>query len=67
MTAFFFNLPNLIVAEIFIRSRQRRLSTAVNVLSSLVLLLMTVFLLTRTYYFTKFYWGPAIVGWFSGK
>ena len=65
--AFFFYLPNLVVAEIFIRSRQRRLSAALNILSSLVLLLMTLFLLTGTYYFTKFYWGPAIVGWFSGK
>lgn len=63
--AFFFYLPNLLVAELFIRSGERRLSPALNIGASVILLLMTLFLLTGTYYFTKFYWGPAILGWFS--
>ena len=64
--AFFFYLPNLLVAEVFIRSRTFRTSPVLNLISALVLLFMTAFLMTGTYYFTKFYWGPAIVGWFSG-
>lgn len=63
--AFFFYLPNLLVAEIFIRSRKRRLSPVLNWLSSLVLLLMTSFLLLGTYFFTAYYWGPAIMKWFQ--
>jgi len=63
--AFFFYLPNLLVAEIFIRNRRYKIAPFVNVLSALVLLFMTGFLLLGTYYFTKFYWGPAIIGWFS--
>ena len=63
--AFFFYLPNLAVAEAFIRAKSRKTPVAVNLLSALVLLLMTGFLLLGTYYFTKFYWGPAIMGLFS--
>lgn len=61
--AFFFYIPNLFVAEVFIRSYKFKTSAIVNLISSLVLVLMTGFLLIGTYYFTKFYWGPAIVQW----
>lgn len=64
--AFFFYLPNLLVAEVFIRSRRLQTASWLNLLSSLLLLAMTAFLMIGTYYFTKFYWGPAIVGWLSG-
>lgn len=64
--AFFFYLPNLLVAEIFIRNRQYKISPIINVLSTVLLLCMTGFLLLGTYYFTKFYWGPAIIGWIFG-
>lgn len=61
---FFFYIPNLIVAEIFIRSQNtRRMSMWLNLAFTLVLWAMTGFLLLGTYYFTKFYWGPAIVEW----
>jgi uncharacterized membrane protein len=64
--AFFFYLPNLLVAEIFVRSGARRKMPAlVNVMAIIILLLMTGFLLVGTYYFTKFYWGPAIINWLS--
>lgn len=65
--AFFFYLPNLVVAELFIRSSAgttRR--TFFNIFSSVLLIAMTAFLLIGTYYFTKFYWGPAIIGWIKG-
>ncbi len=64
--AFFFYIPNLFVAEIFIRSRKAMSNSFLNILSSLMIVFMTTFLVLGTYYFTKLYWGPAIVGWFSG-
>lgn len=63
--AFFFYIPNLVVAEVFIRQRKYNAPAVVNILSALLLLLMTGFLLTGTYFFTKFYWGPAIIGMFG--
>lgn len=62
--AFFFYIPNLIVAEIFIRSQNKRQTSFwLNLVFTIILLSMTSFLLLGTYYFTKLYWGPAIVGW----
>ncbi|MPR32431.1 DUF2306 domain-containing protein [Salmonirosea aquatica] len=64
--AFFFYIPNLLVAEVFIRSLRYKTSAVLNVLSALVLLLMITFLVVGTYYFTKIYWGPAILSWIMG-
>jgi hypothetical protein len=64
--AFFFYLPNLLVAELFIRrTRNKKTAPWLNVFSSVLLLGMIYFLLVGTYYFTKYYWGPAIAGWFA--
>ncbi|HVF81860.1 MAG TPA: DUF2306 domain-containing protein [Flavisolibacter sp.] len=65
--AFFFYLPNLLVAEVFIRSRSRKASVLLNAFSTLMVLVITAFLLVGTYFFTKFYWGPAILRWISGS
>jgi hypothetical protein len=65
--SFFFYIPNLLLAEVFIRSRHYRTSPLLNLFSAFLLLLMTAFLVVGTYYFTKFYWGPAIVSWLSGS
>jgi uncharacterized membrane protein len=62
--AFFFYLPNLLVAEVFIRLGKRRTPPIVNFLTAFVLLLLTGFLVLGTYYFTKMLWGPAIVDLF---
>lgn len=59
--AFFFYLPNLLLAEMFIRSQGRRSSPALRVMSSAVLNVVTVVVLVGTYYFTRYYWGPGIV------
>lgn len=64
--AFFFYLPNLLVVEIFLRARNYNASPALKMAASLVLLLATGFLLTGTYFFTRYYWGPAITGWLFG-
>lgn len=59
--AFFFYLPNLIVAEAFIQGRKLAAAPALRVLAALVLLLATGFVALGTFYFTKFYWGPPIL------
>jgi uncharacterized membrane protein len=59
--AFFFYLPNLLVAEVLIRSRGGIRSPALRFGAAGVLSIATLFLLVGTYYFTRYYWGPAIV------
>ncbi|SEL39619.1 DUF2306 domain-containing protein [Parapedobacter koreensis] len=61
--AFFFYIPNLLVAELFIRPRTYRTSPVINGFCTVALLLITFFLLTGTYYFIKFYWGRPILDW----
>ena len=62
--SFFFYIPNLMVAEIFIRAQNKRKTALwLNLVFVVVLLAMTGFLLLGTYYFTEFYWGPAIMDW----
>lgn len=59
--AFFFYLPNLLVAEAFIRARRITAPPALKLVSAGALIGATGFLLLGTYYFTRFYWGPAIL------
>ncbi|MBA4849329.1 DUF2306 domain-containing protein [Emticicia sp. BO119] len=62
--AFFFYIPNLLVAEIFIRSQNKsKTSLWLNLFFILVLWCVISFLLLATYYFTKLYWVPAILEW----
>ena len=65
--AFFFYIPNLLVVEAFVRAGDYKLSPALRLSASLVLLLATGFLLLGTYYFTQYYWGPAILSWVSSS
>ena len=64
--AFFFYLPNLLVVELFVRSQKGNRTALYNYGVAFILLLTTGFLGLGTYYFTKMYWGPAIVGWLMG-
>ncbi|MFV3127436.1 DUF2306 domain-containing protein [Niveispirillum sp. KHB5.9] len=59
--AFFFYLPNLVVAEMFIRARGATAPGFVRVGAAAVLLVATGFVALGTFYFTKFYWGPPIL------
>ncbi len=59
--AFFFYLPNLLVAEIFIGHYQIVKTKTAKGIATLVLCVGTAFLVLATYFFTKEYWGPAIV------
>ncbi|MEM9544794.1 MAG: DUF2306 domain-containing protein [Bacteroidota bacterium] len=59
--SFFFYIPNLLVAEIFI-GRYAIMKTKVAKLGGIcAILLTTTFLILATYYFTKELWGPAIL------
>lgn len=64
---FWFYLPNLFLAEIFIRRNvlDQIRNTWVTVFTSLVLLTASFFIVVGTYYFTLYYWGPAILTWFN--
>ena len=61
--AFFFYLPNLLVVEILLRARAYSAAPALRLVAASALLLATGFLGIGTYYFTLYYWGPAIVKW----
>ena len=58
---FFFYVPNLLIVEALIRAPAAQLSSATRVSLSALYVLATGFLWLGTYYFTKLYWGPAII------
>ncbi|GAB3266915.1 DUF2306 domain-containing protein [Larkinella harenae] len=64
--AFFFYIPNLVVVEAYIRARAYRASPWLRLVAASMLLGATGFLVIGTYYFTLYYWGPAIMGWITG-
>ena len=64
--AFFFYVPNLLVVEAFVRAGDYKLSPGLRLVASFVLLSATAFLILGTYYFTQYYWGPAILSWITG-
>lgn len=64
--SFFFYLPNLLVVEIFLRVRDDKAPAFLKFSGSVVFLLATGVLLLGTYYFTRFYWWPAISQWLFG-
>jgi hypothetical protein len=59
--AFLFYVPNLIVAEAFIRARQRQARPGFQMMAALCLAGVAAFLAFSTYIFTKFHWGPPIL------
>jgi uncharacterized membrane protein len=59
--AFFFYLPNLLIAELFIRARRGSAPPVLRLAAAGVLTAATGFLLLGTYFFTRYLWGPAIV------
>ena len=65
--AFFFYIPNLLVVDLYVRAGSYQASPLLRLSASLVLLLATGFLLLGTYYFTLYYWGPAILNWVTGR
>lgn len=62
---FTFFLPNLAVAEMFIRANGSRAGVAGRAAASVGLLASASFVILATYFFTTYAWGPAIVGRFA--
>lgn len=61
LMAFFFYVPNLLVVEAYVRARRRAAPPALKLAAAGALIGAAGFLLSGTYFFTKFYWGPAII------
>lgn len=60
--AFFFYVPNLLIAELFIRAMPSNLAPVVKASVAVLLNLATTVVLLGTYYFARYYWGPGILG-----
>jgi hypothetical protein len=61
LMAFFFYVPNLLVVEALIRAPRASMSATARWTATAAFSGATLFLVLGTYYFTKFYWGPAIL------
>jgi predicted membrane protein DUF2306 len=59
--AFFFYVPNLLVVEALIRAPRAAMSNGLRWTAAVAFSCATAFLVLGTYFFTKFYWGPAIL------
>jgi hypothetical protein len=59
--AFFFYVPNLLLVELLLRSSRKETRPGVRLAASAAFVVATGFLLLGTFYFTKLYWGPAIL------
>jgi len=58
---FWFYIPNLLVAEIALRSRREPWRPALRYAAIVVLVLATLFIAVATVFFTKLGWGPGII------
>jgi uncharacterized membrane protein len=63
---FFFYIPNLLLVEWLLRTQSRATSNATRLSLAATMLLATGFVALGTYFFTREYWGPAIVAQFIG-
>jgi hypothetical protein len=64
--AFFFYVPNLLVVEAWLRAQRLQAPAWLRALAALLLTGATGFVALGTYYFTRRYWGPAILQWVTG-
>ena len=64
---FFFYIPNLLVAEVFIRTRKMHVRPAMRPIAVLLVSATTIFVAVGTYYFTAYQWGPRILARIIGR
>tara|TARA_R110002020_G_scaffold440699_1_gene651357 strand:- start:1077 stop:1529 length:453 start_codon:yes stop_codon:yes gene_type:complete len=64
---FFFYVPNLLVAELFIRANRFNSNVFLRWIASLLLILAIGIILLGTFHITLRSWGPIIIDWFSLK
>lgn len=65
--SFFFYLPNLALAELFLRARQLPSHPAFRISTAMVLNVATLFVAVGTYYFLRYYWSSGIIGSLVGR
>ncbi|WP_157216539.1 DUF2306 domain-containing protein [Flavisphingomonas formosensis] len=63
---FFFYLPNLAVAELFIQARHSGHGSTLRLAAATALLTASVFVIVATWFFTAAYWGPGMVSGLTG-
>jgi hypothetical protein len=63
---FFFYVPNLIVVELLLRTQYANARRGVRLALAATFVIATLFLAVGTYFFTKHYWGPAILERIAG-
>ena len=63
---FFFYLPNLAVAELFIRGRRKQDGQVAIISAAAVLFAISAFVFVATWAFTVDYWGPGMISGLSG-
>lgn len=59
--SFFFYLPNLALAELYLRTRRMPPHPVFRVSTVIALNLATAIVVVGSYYFVRYYWGPAII------
>lgn len=59
--AFFFYIPNLLIAEIYLRGASRQAAPAAKFAGAAVMVVAAGLLVLATYFFATKYWWPAIV------
>ncbi len=64
---FFFYVPNLLVAELFIRTRRRAPAMSRDVPSAIVMAGASIFVVLATWVFVTNFWGPAVISAFTGE
>jgi hypothetical protein len=62
---FFFYVPNLLIAELFIRARKEQAAPMIRVGSAVALAATAALVAYSTYLFTIYAWGPPILARFS--
>jgi len=65
--AFFFYIPKLLLAEVFIRTREMHVRPATRPIAVLLVSATTIFVAVGTYYFTAYHWGPMILARIIGR
>ena len=64
---FFFYIPNLLVAEVFIRTRKMHVRPAMRPIAVVLVSAITIFVTVGTYYFVAYHWGPRILARVIGR
>jgi hypothetical protein len=65
--AFFFYVPNLAPAELFLRAPRWPRHLVFRMSAAIALNVATLFVVVGTYYFVRYYWGPGIINGLMGR